>query len=148
MTQPTWFADVLSVAEEVPGRWLVSRNADGHKPFQNWANVIRFLARNQSLNRDSADVLLRTLGPGAYKLQRPIAARIDHISDDEVIASFPEAELSICGNTATEAIQLLKTEITETYEILKKEPKLGPVPQRQLKILGRYLGKMGREQTA
>lgn len=138
----TWFTDTLS-AIEIPGRWLISDNRDKIKPFQNWNNVIKFLARSQSVNKERTEVVLRTLGPGTYVLKNPIPVCIDRIAGDEVIATFKKANISICGNSATEAIQLLKTEIAELYVILKKEAKLGPEPQRQLLVLEGYIGKKG-----
>lgn len=142
------FVGELSEAEQVPGRWLVSHNSIAHKPFQNWNNVLRFLARSQSVNRDRTELHLVSLGMGAHTVRRPIRIVLDHISGDEVIASFPEAGIAIGGNTATEAVQFLKSEISDAFDFLKKEPRLGPVPQHQLQVLGRYLGKKGRKQTS
>ena len=137
-----WFVPVLSAIER-KGRWLSNYNTATHKDFQNWNNVIRFLARSQSVNKEHTELALYVLGHDGYRLKKPIQACVDRISGDEVIAAFPEAGISICGDSPTEAIQMLKTEIVELYEILKKEARLGPEPQRQLLVLEKYIGQGG-----
>ena len=138
------FTAILS-GIEAAGRWLISSNMTSYKPFQNWDNVNNFLTRSQSVNRERTKVVLRTLGSKSHTLKKMISVSVEHIAADEVIATFQKAGISICGDSATEAIQLLKTEIAESYEILMNEAKLGPEPQRQLKVLGEYIGKKGRK---
>jgi hypothetical protein len=75
-----------------------------------------------------------------YALRKPITIALKE-SQGEYVARFTEAELSRSGETAREAIDWLKSSIVTLYEMLsKKDPKeLGPLPKRQLKVLGEYL---------
>jgi hypothetical protein len=91
-------------------------------------------------NDPGADVLLLALD-GKYALCKPIKVTLKEENADEYIACFEEARLSRSGDSAQEAINWLKSSIATLYDVLrKKDPKkLGPLPTRQLKVLGEYL---------
>lgn len=78
---------------------------------------------------------------GKYGLRNPIIVILKEERENEYIACFEEAALSRSGETAQEAIDWLKSSIVTLYNVLrKKDPKkLGPLPARQLKVLGDYL---------
>jgi hypothetical protein len=60
--------------------------------------------------------------------------------DDEYIVTFTEAELSRSGETIDEAIDWLRSSVVTLYDSLKaRAPRLGPLPDRQLRVLETYL---------
>lgn len=78
---------------------------------------------------------------GKYALRRPITVTIKQENEHEYVACFEEAMLSRSGETPREAIDWLKSSIVTLYDLLRKKDskKLGPLPLRQLKVLGDYL---------
>jgi hypothetical protein len=90
-----------------------------------------------------AKLILYTLESQKYKLRKPIVITLRENADDEYIASFTEAELSRSGESPREAVEWLKSSIVTLYELLAKRPRrqLGPLPTRQLLVLGEYLVK-------
>jgi hypothetical protein len=91
-------------------------------------------------NNPGAKVLLLRVG-SKYLVRRPITVTLKEEDDNEYIACFEEARLSRSGETPQEAIDWLKSSIVTLYDALKKKDpkKLGPLPTRQLKVLGDYL---------
>lgn len=78
-----------------------------------------------------------------YELLRPIPVEFDDIGGN-VVACFREAELSFSGVDRADALDHLSDWIFGTHEFLtgevSKDPDvLGPVPARQLAVLGSYL---------
>jgi hypothetical protein len=105
--------------------------------------VVLTYATYDFYNADSnpgAKVVLLNLD-GKYALRRPIMVTLNEENNGEYIACFEEAMLSRSGETAREAIDWLRSSIVTLYDLLKeKDPKkLGPLPSRQLKVLGNYL---------
>jgi hypothetical protein len=84
---------------------------------------------------------MRELSSNKYFLSSPISITIHQDYDDEYTATFSEAELSRSAETAKEAIEWLKSSIVTLYDLLKKRSpeQLGPLPLRQLRVLGKYL---------
>ncbi len=106
-------------------------------------NVVTYATFN-SYNSDSgpyAWLVLLTLDSADYQLRQPIFVGLKEKADDEYIATFAEAELSRPGDTPEEALAWLKSSIVELYELFKGEDQLGPLPQRQLRVLEQYIGK-------
>jgi hypothetical protein len=89
---------------------------------------------------------LDSLGNRKFQLKKPIPIFIRQEDDAEWIATFPEAELSRSGDSAVDAITWLKSSIVELYELFKGEDQLGPLPQRQLRTLERYIGEKSHRQ--
>ena len=76
---------------------------------------------------------------GAHELKRPVDAKIRY-SDSEYLAEFAEAEIVTSGETAEDAIQWLKETIISLYDFYKNnQSALGPLPKRQLSVLGAYV---------
>ncbi len=75
-----------------------------------------------------------------FQVLKPIPVEIEYYTDDEFVASWPEAGAAITSDSATGSIQALKFEIVESYEIFKKENHLGAELQQQLVVLEEYLG--------
>ena len=88
-------------------------------------------------------VPLTTLEPGQYELEREIQAVL-HPSEDGFIATFFDANIATGGDTEQEALDNLRSLIIDTFEMLESEPseKLGPEPQRQLKVLRSMIRKV------
>ncbi len=66
--------------------------------------------------------------------------------DGEYIASFPEAHISISGETKNKALYYLTTFIIDSYEEIKDVPdnKLGPTMLHQKQVLiGHFDGSLG-----
>jgi hypothetical protein len=90
-----------------------------------------------------AIVPITSLNSDKYALKKPIIVLLN-LEGDEYIASFTEAELSRSGESARESIDWLKSSIVSLYDLIKDyaPTKLGPLPARQLRVLGEYLVKM------
>lgn len=84
--------------------------------------------------------ILCDLDSDLYVLKEPLTLTLTQVAREEFIISFTEAELSRSGETAIEAINWLKSSMVELYEIFKNDNKLGPLPQKQLRILEKYIG--------
>ncbi len=79
------------------------------------------------------------LNSAKYGLSRPIRITVRAV-DDEYIVAFTEAELSRSGKTLDEAIDWLQSSVVTLYDSLKaRAPRLGPLPDRQLRVLETYL---------
>ena len=92
----------------------------------------------------SGEFAIRELGSAKYFLSCPITVTLHQEYEDEYIASFPEAELARSGETPKEAVEWLKSSIVTLYDLLNKKAsaQLGPLPSRQLMVLGKYLVEM------
>ncbi len=82
--------------------------------------------------------------------ERPVMAIhikvLVRFEDGEYIASFPEAHISISGETKNKALYYLTTFIIDSYEEIKDVPdnKLGPTMLRQKQVLtGHFNGSLG-----
>ena len=57
----------------------------------------------------------------------------------EYLASWPKADMAITDDSPTHALQSLKCEIVEVFEVLKHK-QLSPHLQRQLAVLEEHVG--------
>ena len=74
-----------------------------------------------------------------YFVKKPIEVTISDLGD-EVIAEFTEAEISVSGDTASEALSWLKERIVGSYvRFNNQRDKLGPMSMRQLQVLEKYI---------
>jgi hypothetical protein len=91
------------------------------------------------VNTQITNVVLSSVG-GGYALRKPIGILVRE-TEGEYVASCEKAELSRSGESPGEAIDWLRSSIVTLYKMLsKKDPKdLGPLPKRQLEVLGDYL---------
>jgi len=78
---------------------------------------------------------------GDYEIIKPLTISIESLADDEFVATFDEAEVSISDSSVSEVIAALKREIIEVYKLFKCAEKLGPRPKRQLSILEKHIAK-------
>lgn len=76
-----------------------------------------------------------------YFIKKPFVIDVQQIDGDEWVATLPEAELARSGETPTDAIDWLKSSMVQLYELFRGEDQLGPLPQKQLRVLEQYLGK-------
>jgi hypothetical protein len=92
----------------------------------------------------SGEFNLHNLDSEKYILSCPITVTLSQDYDDEYVASFAEAEVSRSGETPKEAVDWLKSSLVTLYDLLKKKhpEHLGPLPSRQLGVLGKYLVEM------
>jgi hypothetical protein len=88
-------------------------------------------------------VPLTSLDPGRYELERDIPVVLQP-SDDGFTATFFDANIGTSGDNEEEAIDNLRTLIIDTFQLLDSEPKdrLGPEPQRQLRLLRSLIRKV------
>lgn len=81
---------------------------------------------------------------GQRPLFKPFEVVVECVDDDEFIASVPEINVAMVGESAGEAFLILKEHIADLYEVLSSGAALGPEPARQLSILESRLGEEGR----
>lgn len=85
---------------------------------------------------------IRDLGDGAYELLEPIFITIEEYCEQEVfLAGFPEVEAFGEGETESEAIANLKSDILDIYdELTECDPdELGSKPLSWLRILSKII---------
>jgi len=123
------------VDSDRPGRALVSTSIRrGYIPLSTPAGAITLVVN--SLDSDQ------------YDLARPILLTVRKEDEQEFVVSFAEAEISRSGKSAEAAAAWLKSSIVELYELFKqRHNQLGPLPKRQLKVLGQYLVKKSHSKT-
>jgi hypothetical protein len=129
---------ILSSATSWPGYpIMVDDTRETSSPIVSTYATYSFYNADNDLG---AKVLLLDV-TGKYALRRPITVTLKEENDDEYIACFEEAMLSRSGETPRQAIDWLKSSVVTLYDVLKKKDpkKLGPLPSRQLKVLGDYL---------
>lgn len=120
-----------------PGTLHYDTNSAGTTSVVTYATVNSYNADSER----SAWLLLLTLDPSRYYLRYPMPVSLKEKAPDEYIATFADAELSRSGDTPKEALAWLKSSIVELYELFKGEDQLGPLPERQLRVLEQYIGK-------
>lgn len=96
-----------------------------------------------SYSNQRAIIAITNLDSDKYCLRKPIFVSIMQ-DDAEFLASFDEAELCRSGVNEKEAIEWLQSSIVNLYDSLKNysAEQLGPLPTRQLRVLGDYLVEM------
>lgn len=79
-------------------------------------------------------------GPEPYRARRPIQVEIGRVGES-FVAAFQAARVSASGETWEEAVAMLADLILATYERLeaKAAHELGPLPQRQKRVLARHV---------
>ncbi len=96
---------------------------------------------DQPLRREVLIAVLTGLGEAGYVLKKRITALVEVVGERDYLACFPEADLSIGGDSVKDALSALKAEVVATYLLYRDEPHLGPEPRRRLKVLEAYVGK-------
>ena len=54
-----------------------------------------------------------------YQVEEPIPVEIKYFAEDEFIASWPDGGIAISSDSATDALQTLRVEIVELYQIFR-----------------------------
>ena len=83
---------------------------------------------------------------GGSALKKPITVLVEVLDKDEYLASFPEANIAIAGELAKgRDICTQGRNDLATFELYRREMRLGPEPRRRLEVLEAYLGQEGRK---
>lgn len=91
-----------------------------------------------SADRQRKTVFVRDLGDSNLVIGEPIPVSLE-FSDEQVTACCYDLEQFGVGENEFSALDDLRATIVELYSALKNEPRLGPLPQRQLAFLKRVL---------
>lgn len=93
-----------------------------------------FLSSDKSLT-----TVLYSLADKDFVLRKPLYVDLDFDAYDEVTALFEPAGIAMSGSSVQDALQGLKDEFVDTYNLYKNEPNLGPEPERRLRVLEQYI---------
>jgi hypothetical protein len=75
-------------------------------------------------------------------IKTPIPVTVTRENQVDFTASFDEAKISIGGESFRDAFEALVFEVLDTFDyLIEHEGELGAEPERQLKVLSKYLGK-------
>lgn len=86
-------------------------------------------------------IFLTDIDSEVYRLVKPARLTITQSAEDGYVIMFPEADISVAGETADEALLWMKSSIVTVFETLVSESALGPLPALQLAALESHLGK-------
>ena len=86
-------------------------------------------------------VILASLPDDDVEIEEPFIITVEHVGEDDYLASVPEVNLNASGDSTDEVIDNLQDIIAGTYRLLMSLPikKLGPEPLRQWKFLKFHL---------
>ncbi len=85
------------------------------------------------------NVPITTLAPDPFELTRDIPVVVQP-ADDGYIATFYDANISMCGDTKEESVANLRLLLVDVFdELEKEEAQLGPALVRQLAVLRRFI---------
>lgn len=98
---------------------------------------------DQPRQREVLTAVLTELGEAGFVLKKRITALVEVVGERDYLACFPEADLSIGGESVRDALSALKAEIVATYLLYRNEPRLGPEPAWRLKVLEAHVGEEG-----
>ena len=82
---------------------------------------------------------IENLGEAGYRLLRPIPVGTQKVGIGDYVESFREPNIEMSGRDREDALQALKAEILETFEVLSSERRLGPDAAKQRQILCAYI---------
>lgn len=122
-------------------------------PFERMANqaFLASSAHGQLVHREvlysSIRLEIVDLHDEDYVLRRPIPVILQLTDDEEFLASVENANIAMTGVSAIDSLKTLREHITLLYGILCAE-RLGPEPQKQLKVLEAYIGKKETKSTS
>jgi len=89
----------------------------------------------------SVFLMIDDLAPSPLVLVRSVPV-IVYKEDGVHVASFVDANINASGETAADAVEMLKEMIASTYRLLRREePALGTQPKNQLAVLRRFVRK-------
>jgi len=85
---------------------------------------------------DSIDLIIDKLP--RHALVKPIPVTISPLGDRVFIASTPDLDITVTGNSLSDALLLLKQQLESTYESLRSKAS-GREEERQLRRLREYI---------
>lgn len=97
----------------------------------------RKLKKEQSQSKSPVlkEVKIINLGDERIRLKREIPILLE-VYNDEVVATFVDAEVTGFGETEAEALDHIKENIVSLYfELIEDENNLGPLPKRWLLVM-------------
>ena len=81
---------------------------------------------------------------GGRDLKKPMTIMVETEDHEEYLASFPEAHISIAGDSLRDAIFALQAELLASFDLYRREPRLSPELKHRLKVLESYIRQEGR----
>ena len=109
-----------------------------------WDAIGDRVSRKISLTNMGANQLrLGDLGDAELRCLKPLPVQVEYLEEDEYLATFPPAGISMTGGDVREALASLKFEICRLYKLFSKETTLGPIPERRFRVLEQYVGPKG-----
>jgi hypothetical protein len=107
-------------------------------------NQVRELTETLAAKGNTVSFILTDLASDHYQTTSPLAAYLE-IGEDENLAHLIDVDVFGTGDTPTEALQDLKSQIISLYEELQesKPEELGPAPERWKKYFTDHIKKIG-----
>lgn len=94
------------------------------------------------------DTTINSLHSDEFRLKQPMPIQLSWEYDCEYIASFRLASISMSGDSATEAIGLLRDHLVAIFKKYKSAERLGAGATKQLDELEKYIVEKGRESNS
>jgi hypothetical protein len=92
------------------------------------------------------DSAINSLRCSSLKLKYPLPVSVE-FDGDGFIAEVGDSGIAMAGDTAAEALDLLRDHIIELFCLYSSEANLGPGPKKQLALLERYIAKEPPSET-
>ena len=126
-------AEEATTSGELEGRFELPQTAsdNGSEPAQT-----KDRQASTSGQGDSIDLIIDKLP--RHALVKPIPVTISPLGDRVFIASTPDLDITVTGNSLSDALLLLKQQLESTYENLRAKAS-GREEERQLKRLRDYI---------
>lgn len=96
----------------------------------------------------TAHVQIMHVADHGVHAKKPLPIAIEYCGDDEYVAKFEPADVSISGESARDALNALKSQLAWMVKDLGQEESFGPRMREKMKILGDYLGPESDKQVA
>lgn len=75
-----------------------------------------------------------------HRLLHPIPIHVRSLDRRGFIARFSAANLAMCGDTISAAVESLADDISDTFAVYSvEESNLGPEPEKQFRVLRHYI---------
>jgi hypothetical protein len=126
-------AEERASGEELSGRSEPPSTATDHGTEPDQINDRRASTSGQA---DSIELIIDKLP--RHALVKPIPVTISPLGDRVFIASTPDLDITVTGNSLSDALLLLKQQLESTYESLRNKAS-GREEERQLKRLRDYI---------
>jgi hypothetical protein len=106
---------------------------EGKQTIQELVTTVQNLCERVESQPIVSNATLFDLGDAGYTLTTPLLVTLE-IYSEEVVARFPAIDAYGSGETESEALEMLKESIVDTYEFLVTQPskQLGRLPRAWL----------------